>query len=81
MAWKTLLVAAAATLSAAAVDAATLEIRDAVVRVTVIPEARSDVRVEIIRPNPRLPLSVETFSSGPVTRTSPGDRPSRRRGR
>jgi hypothetical protein len=74
MAWKTLLVAAAATLSAGAANAATLEIRDAVVRVTVVPEARSDVRVDIIRPNPRLPLSVETFGDHTLVRGDVGRR-------
>lgn len=44
-------------------NAASVELRDAVARVTVIPEDRSDVKVEIVRPNPRLPLEVR--ASGP----------------
>ncbi|WP_374471995.1 GIN domain-containing protein [Phenylobacterium sp.] len=55
------LVAAGAALAAAgAAQAASVEIRDAVARVTVIPENRSDVRVEIVRANARVPLQVRT---------------------
>lgn len=54
------LLAAAAALTAGAAQAATVEFDDAVVRVTVIPEARADVRVEVIRPNAELPLRVST---------------------
>lgn len=50
--------AAAAVMSAGAAEAATVEIRDAVARVTVVPSDRSDVRVEITRPNPDLPVQV-----------------------
>ena len=39
-------------------EAASVEVRDAVARVTVIPEARDDIRVEILKANPRLPLVV-----------------------
>jgi hypothetical protein len=35
-----------------------VEIRDAVARVTIIPEARADVAVSVIQANPRLPLKV-----------------------
>ncbi|HEY9234412.1 MAG TPA: DUF2807 domain-containing protein [Phenylobacterium sp.] len=35
-----------------------VEIKDAVARVTVIPEARSDVKVEFLSSNPQLPLQV-----------------------
>ncbi|WP_309091957.1 GIN domain-containing protein [Phenylobacterium sp.] len=55
--------AAAATITWAAAGvakAAEVEIRDAVARVTVIPENRSDIKVEIIAPNARLPLDVRT---------------------
>src|SRR4051812_26273217 len=65
MALKIAMLAAAAALSAGAAQAASIEIRDAVVRVTVIPEDRSDVRVEIVRPNAQLPLNV--FTSGDRT--------------
>jgi hypothetical protein len=50
--------AAAAALSASAAKAASVEIRDAVARVTVIPEARNDIKVEVIRTNPKLPIVV-----------------------
>jgi hypothetical protein len=56
--------AAAAGLLAAGTAAAApvVEIRDAVARVIVSPEARSDIQVEIVRPNPRLPLRVWSFA-------------------
>lgn len=50
-----------AALAAGAAQAATVEIREAVARVTVIPEARSDIKIEIIRPNGSLPLTVRTM--------------------
>lgn len=48
--------------AAGAAQAATphVEIKDAVARVTVIPEARSDIKVEVLSANPRLPLQVRT---------------------
>ena len=58
--------AAAAVAAAGAARAATVEIRDAVARVTVVPEDRSDVRVEILATNPRLPLEVRTVGSDTV---------------
>ena len=54
------LIAAAATFIAGAAQAASVEIHDAVARVTVIPEDRSDVRVEVTSANARLPLKVTT---------------------
>ena len=42
--------AAAAASPRGAAHAASVEIRDAVARVTVVPEDRADVRVEIITP-------------------------------
>jgi copper(I)-binding protein len=59
-----MLLAATAALSAAAgaAAAATVEVKDAVARVTVIPEARSDIKVEFLSSNPRLPLQVRTFA-------------------
>jgi hypothetical protein len=53
-----LLSAAAALCAAGAAEAATVEVKDAVARVTVIPEARSDIKVEFLSSNPRLPLQV-----------------------
>lgn len=58
---QTYLLAAAAALSAGAAQAASVEIKDAVARVTVVPEDRSDVRVEVIRANAKLPLQVRTL--------------------
>jgi len=52
------LLAAAAAFGAGGAQAATLEIKDAVARVTVIPEARSDIKVEVTRPNAKLPLTM-----------------------
>jgi hypothetical protein len=60
MGLKVAMLAAVAALSAGAAQAASIEIRDAVVRVTVIPEDRSDVRVEVVRPNAQLPLDIST---------------------
>jgi len=55
------LLAATAALSAAgAASAASVEVKDAVARVTVIPENRRDIKVEIIHPNARLPLEVRS---------------------
>ena len=57
----TLLAAVAATTFAAgAARAATVEIEDAVARVTVVPEDRSDIKIEVVSPNARLPLTVRT---------------------
>ena len=61
MALKIALLAAAAALTAGTAGAAVIDIRDAVVRVTVIPEARNDVAVEVVRPNGQLPLRVSTL--------------------
>jgi len=44
--------------ASAAASAPGVEFRDAAARVTVIPEARSDVLVEVVRANPRLPLTI-----------------------
>ncbi len=52
------LIAAATLTSGAAQAAANVQITDAAARVTVVPEDRSDVKVEIIAPNARLPLTV-----------------------
>ncbi len=52
----------AAILAAAtgAAQAAEVEVRDAVARVVVIPEARQDVKVEFVSSNPSLPLRILT---------------------
>lgn len=60
------LAAGAALVTAGAADAASVEIKDAVARVTVIPEARSDVRVEVLSTNPDLPLQVRSGRDGVV---------------
>jgi hypothetical protein len=44
-----------------ALAAPSIEFNNAVARVTVSPEPRSDIRVEIVKANPRLPLRVWTF--------------------
>lgn len=54
------LFAAAAALCAGGAQAASVDIRDAVARVTVVPEDRSDVKVEVVSPHPKLPLTVRT---------------------
>ncbi len=59
-----LAIAGAALASAGAAAAGPyIEIKDAAARVVVIPEARSDVEVNIIAPNARLPLRVERWGS------------------
>ncbi|HVN02183.1 MAG TPA: DUF2807 domain-containing protein [Caulobacteraceae bacterium] len=50
-----------AVAGAASASAPTLQINDAVVRVTISPEARSDIQVEVVRGNPRLPLKIWSF--------------------
>jgi len=61
-----LFAAASAVLCAGAAQAASIEIKDAVARVTVVPEDRSDVRVEIVRANPQLPLQVRSMGGRTV---------------
>ena len=61
-----LLAAAAVAISVGAAQAATVEIRDAVARVIVVPEDRDDIRVEIVKPHPKLPLSVRTTDGATV---------------
>lgn len=55
------LLAATAAFSAGAAQAASVEVKDAVARVTVVPEDRNDIKVEIVRANPRLPLMVRSL--------------------
>lgn len=60
------LIGAAAVLTGAgAAEAASVQLRDAVARVTVVPEDRADVKVEFLATNPKLPLNVST--SGATT--------------
>jgi hypothetical protein len=47
---------------AGAANAASVEVKDAVARVTVVPENRADVKVEFLTNNPRLPLEVRSFA-------------------
>ena len=56
-----LLAATAALAAAGAADAASVEIKDAVARVTVIPENRTDVKVEFIATHPKLPLQLRSL--------------------
>lgn len=55
---STTILAAAAALTASVAQAASVEIRDAVARVTVVPQDRPDIKVEIVRAHPKLPLTV-----------------------
>jgi len=57
---------AAAVFAAGAANAASVEVKYAVARVTVIPEARADVKVEVVQANNRLPLEVRTFGGQTV---------------
>lgn len=59
---QTILLAAVAVFGAGAAQAASIEVKDAAARVTVVPEDRSDIRVEIVSTNPRLPLTVRTLA-------------------
>jgi hypothetical protein len=56
------LLATASVFVAGAAQAAAIEVKDAVARVTVIPENRKDVKVEFVSQNARLPLQVRTFA-------------------
>lgn len=60
-----LLAGLAASLGGAA-SAAELEITDVVARVTIVPEARTDIRVEVTRAHPKLPLEVRRDVDGVV---------------
>ena len=51
-------VAAGLSLATAAHAAPSVEVRDAVARVVVTPEARQDVRVDVLTTNPSLPLTI-----------------------
>jgi hypothetical protein len=47
--------------SACVAHAASVEVRDAVARVIVVPENRTDVKVEFLTTNPKLPITVRQF--------------------
>lgn len=49
-----------AALASSTAHAASFEVRDAVARVVVIPEARNDIKVEMLKTNASLPLVVRT---------------------
>lgn len=70
MAWelRTIFAAMTAAMASTAATAApsSVEIRDAVVRIVVLPEARSDVSVEVLAHNPALPLKVYTSGARTV---------------
>jgi hypothetical protein len=58
--------ALAALTAAGAANAASVEIRDAVARVTVIPEDRNDVKVEFLTTNRDLPLEVRVVGGDTI---------------
>lgn len=58
--------AVGAALIGGTASAADVEIRNAAVRVVVVPEARQDVRVVVAHPNPKLPIRVFTGFDGRV---------------
>ncbi|MDO8801150.1 GIN domain-containing protein [Phenylobacterium sp.] len=55
--------ASALALVAGAANAATVEVKDAVARVVVIPEDRQDIKVEFLTTNPSLPLEVRSMGA------------------
>jgi len=62
----TAVAATALAAASAAAAAPSVEIRDAVARVTVVPEDRADVKVEMLTTNAALPLDVRTEGSTTV---------------
>lgn len=58
--------AVAALAGAGAANAAAVELKDAVARVTVVPEDRADVKVEVVTANPRLPIEIRSFAGTTV---------------
>lgn len=61
-----LICAASSVAIAGVASAASVELKDAVARVTVIPEDRSDVKVEFLTSNPKLSFEVRTFGGNTV---------------
>lgn len=60
--------------AATAADAASVEVKNAVARVTVLPEARSDIKIDIIQANPRLPIQVRSFGGRTIVDGALGSR-------
>jgi hypothetical protein len=54
---------AAIASAAGAAEAPSVELRDVVAKVTVIPEDRADIKVELLATNPKLPLQVSTIGN------------------
>jgi hypothetical protein len=63
---------AATSMVGAATAAPSIEISQAAARVTVIPEARGDIAVFVVRPNPRLPLAVSRAGDHWIVRGNVG---------
>jgi hypothetical protein len=61
-----LLTSAALCAGAGTANAASVEVRDAVARVIVIPEDRADVKVEFLTANPKLPIEVRQQGAATV---------------
>lgn len=61
MTLKIALIAATAAFAAGSAQAASVEIKDAVARITVVPEDRADIKVDVVKSHPSLPLTVRTF--------------------
>lgn len=76
-----LIAATAACAAAGAASAASVEVKDAVARVTVIPESRGDVKVEFLSTNPRLPLRVRSMGGRTIVDGNVGRRIHSCRGR
>src|ERR1700722_13331062 len=55
---------AATAFTATGASAASVEIKNAIAKVTIIPEARSDVAVTVVRDDPHHPLKVGTWPDG-----------------
>ncbi|MDB5418913.1 MAG: putative filamentous hemagglutinin/adhesin [Phenylobacterium sp.] len=53
-------------LAGAGAAAAAVELKDAVARVTVVPEDRADVKVEVVTANPKLPIEIRSFAGTTV---------------
>src|SRR5471032_548761 len=49
-------------LAASAIAAPSIEIDNAAARVSIVAEVRNDIRVDVPKPNPRLPLRIWTFA-------------------
>lgn len=54
------ILAASAAAWAGGAQAASVEVRDAVARITVVPQDRADVKVEVVKAHPELPLAIRT---------------------